>query len=164
MASLLPEVYFLSLKQAAVDADHVLVPQGLVDLVPGKAELDLGDAGTITVTRQEELLSGKRLVRNLSRLGNLLQVSRDADRLKVRGLALGEINRAADRDDAGGWVLTGDPSPLLERVWRGEFSPQDSFFLAREISDLSVKPGQMAMLDQGHLGFRQAQDLESGRR
>ncbi len=67
-----------------------LLPVDLAGFLPEKFELDLGDAGRFKVTRQEEILSGKGLVKRLSRLGNLLQWSPDKDQVTVRGLALGQ--------------------------------------------------------------------------
>ncbi|MBI4288559.1 MAG: DEAD/DEAH box helicase family protein [Chloroflexi bacterium] len=137
----LPEIYSLSLNRAAIDADHILLPPQLACFLPDQSELDLGDAGDIRVTKQGEIVSGKGLAKKLSRLGNLLQWSCDGDRIEVRGLTLG--GSEGDIREAGGdrWCPAPDSSPLLEHVWRGEFASAENFFLARELSDLSVKPG-----------------------
>ena len=145
----LPEIYSLPLNQTVIDADHILLPLELARLLPSQAELDIGYAGKAKVTRQGEILSGKGLVKRLSRLGNLLQWSRDGDRLQVRGIVLGERKDTTERADEGDWVTVTDPSLLLERVWRGDFSPAENFSIAREIADLSVKPGFDQLLSFG---------------
>ncbi len=150
----LPGIYSLSLNQATIDADHILLAPQLADLVPGRFELDLGDAGKIKVVRQEEILSGKGLVKRLSRLGNLLQWSRDGDRIEVRGLLLGKSEDAEEKVAPSGWVPAADSFSLLEHVWRGDFSSAEIFSLARELSDLSLRPG----FDQ-LLSFRVAQGI-----
>ena len=43
----LPQIYSLSLNQATIDVDHILLPLELACLLPDKAELDLGDGGKI---------------------------------------------------------------------------------------------------------------------
>ncbi len=148
----LPEIYSFPLSQATIDADHILLPPALAGLLPSQLELDLGDAGKIKAMRQEEILSGKGLVRRLSRLGNLLQWSQSGDRVEVRGLALGETQDAVEKTASRGVHIR--DSSLLEHVWRGDFSSPESFFLARELSDLSLKPG----FDQ-LLSFRVAQGV-----
>jgi len=145
----LPGIYSLSLNQATIDADHILLAPQLADLVPGRVELDLGDAGKIKVVRQEEILSGKGLVKRLSRLGNLLQWSRDGDRIEVRGLLLGKSDDAEEKAAPGGWVPAADSFLLLEHVWRGDFSSAEIFSLARELSDISLRPGFDHLLSFG---------------
>ena len=106
----LPEIYSLPLNQTVIDADHILLPLELARLLPSQAELDIGYAGKAKVTRQGEILSGKGLVKRLSRLGNLLQWSCDGDRLQVRGVVLGERKDTTERADEGDWVTVTDPS------------------------------------------------------
>ncbi len=137
----LPEIYSLSLNQATIDADHILLPAEMAAFLPDRSELDLGDAGVVKVVKQEEMLSGRGLVKKLSRLGDLLQWSCHSDRIEVRGLALGTGDDPEAKARANGWFPSADSLPLLEHVWRGEFTSAESFFLARELSDLSVKPG-----------------------
>jgi superfamily II DNA or RNA helicase len=141
MKQLLPDIYSLSLNNAIIDADHILLPVDLAGLLPAKFELDLREAGRSKVTRQEEILFGKGLVKRLSRLGNLLQWSCDKDQVTVYGLTLGQPVEATEKPASGYLVFSEDPWPLLERVWKGEFSSPESFFLARELSELSIKPG-----------------------
>jgi SNF2 family DNA or RNA helicase len=138
---LFPDTYSLSLKQAVLDADHILLPAELAEILPDQAELDMGDAGRIKVRRQDEILSGKGLVKKLSRLGNLLQWRRQGDQIAVCGLILGQPEEVLEDPSAVNPVMSTDPFQLLERVWEGDFSSPDNFFLSREVSDLSTKPG-----------------------
>jgi SNF2 family DNA or RNA helicase len=135
------EIYSFPLNQMVIDPDHILLPSELAGLLPDEAELVLGDTGRLRVKRQEEFLSGKGLVRRLSRLGNLLQWSRDNDQIVVRGLTLGQKEEITEKSPSDNMVLSTDPFPLLERSWGGNFSSSESYFLAREVSDLSIKPG-----------------------
>jgi len=141
MKSLLPDTYSLSLNQAVIDADHILLTAELAGLLPHQSELILGDGSHIKVTRQEEILSGKSLEKKLSRLGNLLQWSLDNGQIMVRGLTLGQPEEVREQPSAGNPVLSADPFPILECAWKGDFSAPESFFLAREVSDLTIKPG-----------------------
>jgi hypothetical protein len=141
MKPLFPDTYSLSLAQAIIDDDHILVPSELAGLLPDRAELDLGNAGKIRVRRQEEILSGKGLVKKLSSQGNLLQWSYREDRIVVRGLILGEREEATQKPQSDSLIISTDPSHVLDHVWKGFFSSLESFFLAREVSDLAKKPG-----------------------
>ncbi len=135
------EIYSFPLNQMVIDPDHILLPLELARFLPDKSELVLGDMGRLKVKRQEEILSGNGLVRRLSRLGNLLQWSHDNDRIVVRGLTLGQKEEITEKSPSDNMVLSTDSFPLLERIWGGNFSSSESFFLAREVSDLSIKPG-----------------------
>jgi SNF2 family DNA or RNA helicase len=135
------EIFSFQVNGAVIDADHILLPPELAGLIPGKAELVLGDSGQLKVTRQEEILSGRGLVRRLARFGNLLTWSIDGDRVTVGGLSPGEKGEIVGSIPSERRVLPSDPWPLLERVRAGNFALNDNFFLAREVSDLSVKPG-----------------------
>jgi hypothetical protein len=90
---------------------------------------------------QEEILYARGLVKKLSGLGNLLQFLRDDEGIRVRGLMMGQPEIIIDISSVDHPVLSTDPIPLLESAWKGEFSSAANFFLAREISELSVKPG-----------------------
>ncbi len=135
------EIYSFPLNQMVIDPDHILLPLELARFLPDKSELVLGDMGRLKVKRQEEILSGNGLVRRLSRLGNLLQWSHDNDQIVVRGLTLGQKEEITEKSPSDNMVLSTDSFPLLERIWGGNFSSSESFFLAREVSDLSIKPG-----------------------
>ncbi len=137
----LPEIYSVCLNQATIDADHILLPPEVAGLLPDRMELDLGEGGAIKVTRREEVLSGRGLVKKLSRLGNLLQWRCDNGRIQVRGLALGNGADPGEKGDNANWLTAPGSFSLLEQAWRGDFASAGSFFLARELSDLSVKPG-----------------------
>ncbi len=135
------EIYSFPLNQMVIDPDHILLPLELARFLPDKSELVLGDMGRLKVKRQEGILSGNGLVRRLSRLGNLLQWSHDNDQIVVRGLTLGQKEEITEKSPSDNMVLSTDSFPLLERIWGGNFSSSESFFLAREVSDLSIKPG-----------------------
>ncbi len=133
--------YSFPLDRAAIDGDHILLPADLACLLPTRMELELGDGSKIKVARQEEMLAGNGLVKRLARAGNLLQWSCDGDRVQVRGLWVGGPQDDAGNASVGKGTPAGDFLPLLERCWRGDFCPPESFFLARELSDLLLKPG-----------------------
>jgi len=141
MKPFLPEFYSLSLKQAIIDADHILLSPHLAEFVSGQTELDLGDAGKIRIKTQEEILYARGLVKKLSSLGNLLQFYQENKCLKIRGLMMEqpETNISTLLNDHP--VIVNDPVPLIENAWQGRFSSSASFFLAREVSALTVKPG-----------------------
>ena len=141
MKSILSDTYSISLHQTIIDADHILLTAELAGILPDQFDLILSDDSRIKVTRQEEIASGKGLVKRLSRLGNLLQWSCDGNQVIVRGISLGQRDVAIENPSYGNLHFPADPFPLLEHVWRGDFSPSESFFLAREVSDLSIKPG-----------------------
>ena len=141
MKPLLPDTYSISLHQATIDADHILLTLELARTLPAQFDLVLSDDSRIKVTRQEEILSGKGLVRRLSRLGNLLQWTCQGDQVTARGIVLGQWDDVIEKPSSGNLHLSADPLSLLEFAWRGDFSPSESFFLAREVSDLSIKPG-----------------------
>jgi SNF2 family DNA or RNA helicase len=90
---------------------------------------------------QEEILYARGLVKKLTSLGDLLQFSRDDGGVRVRGLMMGQPEIISDISSDDHPVLSTDPIPLLESAWKGDFSSPANFFLAREISELSVKPG-----------------------
>lgn len=141
MRSLLPDTYSLSLNQAIIDADHLLLPSEMAELFPRQTELKLGDGSRIKVSRQEEILSGKGIVKKLSLLGNLLQWSFQGEQVTVRGLIPDQQKEALGKPFTSNLVLSTDPFPILEQVWRGNFSSPENFFLAREVEDLTIKPG-----------------------
>ena len=141
MKPIIPHFFSISLRQTMIDADHILLNSDLANCLPAQVELDLGDRAKIKVKRQEEILSGKGLVKKLSSLGDLLQWSFDQDRVIVRGLISSRGEESKELSSGNGMVISSDPMPLLESLWKGDFASPTSFFLAREVSELSIKPG-----------------------
>jgi SNF2 family DNA or RNA helicase len=149
-------IYSLDLSQAVIDDNHLILPSELANLIPAKTELDLNGSGSLSVSRQEEILTARGLVKKLSPMGLFLQWTFYGESIRVSGLSCGPSSAkpeiAIKLDPPV--IFAENPLPLLKTLGQGPHAPAESYFLAREISELSLKPG----FDQ-LLSFNMAQCL-----
>lgn len=133
----LPKIYSLPTKSLVVDRDHLALPSELADLLPGQLEVELQDVGRFSVVREGEFLEGRRLGERLTRLGGLVQIELRGETLILRN----PLRPGDEPVKVLGELALADPSTLMGRVSQGEFCSAEQFFLSREVTELSIKPG-----------------------
>ncbi len=134
----LPKIYSLATKGVVVDKDHLALPTALAGLLPFRPTVELLGLGGFHAVRDGAILSANGLGERLLELGGLVQLE-----LQGYGLLFRNVLTAGDesvRQSAGG-VSLADPSAVIQRVSRGDFCSLEQFFLSRDTSQHSVKPG-----------------------